>query len=236
MGHAGEAVLFLMPHEKSYAPLLTSKGVAIQEVSCEGALMWLPSAAGAMDEGWSSGNRGGKANTGRPMALAFNLQRKLMQVQYRLTQECMLYCVARQTRTVSWIPAAAWSVVNKSVAAIVRMCVCKCVVCVCARAECFAQEVAQDPKLHSLAGDAFRSFVRAYATHPTDVKHIFHVRSLHLGHVAFAHGLKEVPTLLGSSASGKERKRKRAEEQAAKQKGARKKLHKAAAKVMDEEG
>ena len=31
---------------------------------------------------------------------------------------------------------------------------------------------------------AFRSFVRAYATHSSDTKGIFRVQSLHLGHVA----------------------------------------------------
>jgi ATP-dependent RNA helicase DDX31/DBP7 len=32
--------------------------------------------------------------------------------------------------------------------------------------------------------------VRAYATHAAAVKHVFHVRRLHLGHVAHAFALK----------------------------------------------
>lgn len=52
------------------------------------------------------------------------------------------------------------------------------------------QEVASEPSLRGLASDAFRSFVRAYATHTSETKKAFHVRNLHLGHVAFAHALK----------------------------------------------
>jgi ATP-dependent RNA helicase DDX31/DBP7 len=43
---------------------------------------------------------------------------------------------------------------------------------------------------------AFRSFVRAYATHSSDTKGIFRVQSLHLGHVAKSFGLRESPSNL----------------------------------------
>lgn len=46
------------------------------------------------------------------------------------------------------------------------------------------------------ARQAFRSFVRAYATHSADTKGIFRVQSLHLGHVAKSFGLRESPTAL----------------------------------------
>ena len=35
--------------------------------------------------------------------------------------------------------------------------------------------------------------MRAYATHPSDEKHIFHIRHLHLGHLAKAFALREAP-------------------------------------------
>jgi len=41
---------------------------------------------------------------------------------------------------------------------------------------------------------AFQSFVRAYATYPADLKRIFHVRNLHLGHVAKSFALAETPS------------------------------------------
>jgi ATP-dependent RNA helicase DDX31/DBP7 len=56
--------------------------------------------------------------------------------------------------------------------------------------------------------------VRAYATFPAKLKHIFHVKRLHLGHVAAAFGLKEAPGLIGKSATrerlqaAKDKKRK----------------------------
>lgn len=40
--------------------------------------------------------------------------------------------------------------------------------------------------------------MRAYATHPSDEKHMFHIRHLHLGHLAKAFALREAPTTLSS--------------------------------------
>ncbi|KAF8549992.1 DEAD-domain-containing protein [Imleria badia] len=49
-------------------------------------------------------------------------------------------------------------------------------------------------KEHSeLARRAFLSHMRAYATHPTDEKHMFHVRNLHIGHLAKSFALREAP-------------------------------------------
>ena len=45
-----------------------------------------------------------------------------------------------------------------------------------------------------LARRAFASHVRAYATHPSDEKQMFHVRNLHLGHLAKAFALREAPS------------------------------------------
>ena len=36
--------------------------------------------------------------------------------------------------------------------------------------------------------------MRAYATHPSNEKHIFHIRHLHIGHLAKAFALREAPT------------------------------------------
>jgi ATP-dependent RNA helicase DDX31/DBP7 len=98
------------------------------------------------------------------------------------------------------------------------------------------QVVGSDPALKQLASDAFRSYVRAYATHSVDVKRSgCHVKNLHLGHIAFAHGLKDTPTMLGASGSSTERKRKRAEEAAAKQRKAKKSMYHKAQKVVQGE-
>lgn len=48
---------------------------------------------------------------------------------------------------------------------------------------------------------ALQSFLRAYTTYPTHLKHIFHIRSLHLGHTAKSFGLRDAPQGLTSAAA-----------------------------------
>jgi ATP-dependent RNA helicase DDX31/DBP7 len=48
------------------------------------------------------------------------------------------------------------------------------------------------------ARKAFQSHLRAYATHPSNEKHIFHVKNLHTGHLAKAFALRETPSGIGS--------------------------------------
>jgi ATP-dependent RNA helicase DDX31/DBP7 len=72
--------------------------------------------------------------------------------------------------------------------------------------------VSADNHLTRMATDAFRSFVRAYATHSTALKGIFHVRGLHLGHVAHSFALAQRPGMVGKSRHKEEIKKKRAED------------------------
>lgn len=65
--------------------------------------------------------------------------------------------------------------------------------------------VAADAALTALAAAAFRSWVRAYAAHPAAVKDIFHVKRLHLGHVAHSFALTERPSLVASTKRKQER-------------------------------
>ncbi|KAI9912060.1 hypothetical protein PsorP6_008912 [Peronosclerospora sorghi] len=57
----------------------------------------------------------------------------------------------------------------------------------------YEETLLADKELFELACQAFHSFVRSYATHSSDTRHIFHVRSLHFGHVAKSFGLREPP-------------------------------------------
>ena len=54
----------------------------------------------------------------------------------------------------------------------------------------FMTAVNETPEVHRLAEEAFRSFTRAYAAHPSSIKDVFHVRKLHLGHVAHSFALR----------------------------------------------
>jgi len=58
----------------------------------------------------------------------------------------------------------------------------------------FERCVLSKSKVAEQARTAFYSHIRAYATHPTAEKHIFHVRNLHLGHLAKAFALREAPS------------------------------------------
>ncbi|XP_011613587.1 probable ATP-dependent RNA helicase DDX31 isoform X1 [Takifugu rubripes] len=49
------------------------------------------------------------------------------------------------------------------------------------------------------ARTALQSFLRAYTTYPAHLKHIFHIRSLHLGHTAKSFGLREAPQALSTA-------------------------------------
>ncbi|KAG7446261.1 DEAD-domain-containing protein [Guyanagaster necrorhizus] len=61
----------------------------------------------------------------------------------------------------------------------------------------------------SLARRAFLSHMRAYATHPSSEKHMFHVRHLHIGHLAKAFALRDAPkTITNSGKSNRDARNK----------------------------
>lgn len=95
--------------------------------------------------------------------------------------------------------------------------------------------VVGDDHARQLAADAFSSFVRSYATFPSDLKRIFHVKNLHLGHIAFSFCLREQPRAVGGSGAKKERKRKKFEDTSAKAADAKKRVFKAAQQLQDAE-
>ncbi|XP_072520794.1 ATP-dependent DNA helicase DDX31 isoform X2 [Salminus brasiliensis] len=58
------------------------------------------------------------------------------------------------------------------------------------------------------AKKALQSFVRAYTAYPSALKHIFHIRNLHLGHAAKSFGLRDAPQGL-SAATGNSKEKKK---------------------------
>ncbi|XP_042537169.1 probable ATP-dependent RNA helicase DDX31 isoform X1 [Dipodomys spectabilis] len=63
----------------------------------------------------------------------------------------------------------------------------------------FEDYVHSSKKTVSWAKKALQSFIRAYATYPRELKHIFCIRALHLGHVAKSFGLRDAPRNLSVS-------------------------------------
>jgi len=53
--------------------------------------------------------------------------------------------------------------------------------------------VTKSPQLHEAALKAFQGFVRAYSTHAGELRAVFQVRTLHLGHVARSFSLHDAP-------------------------------------------
>ncbi|WCJ21256.1 ATP-dependent RNA helicase DBP7 [Euphorbia peplus] len=82
--------------------------------------------------------------------------------------------------------------------------------------------IAGQPKMNKLAQNAFVSWVRAYTAHRGELKKMFVVQKLHLGHVAKSFALKQQPSLVGKSFQKQLKKRKSEE----KQKGQAKKRRK----------
>ncbi|KAG4150591.1 hypothetical protein ERO13_D04G013066v2 [Gossypium hirsutum] len=69
--------------------------------------------------------------------------------------------------------------------------------------------ISAEPKIKKQAKDAFCSWVRAYTAHRGDLKQIFMVKKLHLGHVAKSFALREQPSLVGKAFQNQSKKRKR---------------------------
>ncbi|KAL9421847.1 hypothetical protein AB3S75_034174 [Citrus x aurantiifolia] len=73
--------------------------------------------------------------------------------------------------------------------------------------------IIHESKMKKLAKDAFCSWVRAYTAHRGELKRIFTLKKLHLGHVAKSFALKEQPSLVGKSFQKQSKKRKRDQRQ-----------------------
>ncbi|KAE9342944.1 putative ATP-dependent RNA helicase [Phytophthora fragariae] len=71
----------------------------------------------------------------------------------------------------------------------------------------YEQTLLADKELFELACQAFHSFVRSYATHSSDTRQIFHVRSLHFGHVAKSFALREPPASAKLRSTGRNAKK-----------------------------
>lgn len=81
-----------------------------------------------------------------------------------------------------------------------------------------------------MARKAFLSHVRAYATHPAAEKDLFHVRHLHLGHLAKAFALREAPGTVKAKAN-----KARASDVSVKQAPRRNRLSTAVAATTDDD-
>lgn len=182
MGRRGVAVLFLAPAERDYVEELSSGSVAIAQQRLFPALAALPPPreVSARARGEQDANR-------RAFQMAMDAAH-LCQVRLQSNAQCDL---CQKSRQVSHARGAGGDWCSGAVQARLM------------------GHVAGDKELQSLAADAFRSYVGAYATHPQHLRRIFHVKKLHLGHVAHSFALKEQPRRLGQSAAKQARKQRK---------------------------
>lgn len=139
IGKEGNALLFLLPSESGYVPLLEENGIRLQQLKADHILQTLDQ---VHDDGLQGGKRlKAKTQTTEEAATALHLK------------------CERFVRT--------------------------------------------HDKMHEYAKKAFLSFVRAYHTYPSTVKHAFPFKELHLGHVAKSLALQDTPSTLGSGGAYK---------------------------------
>lgn len=75
----------------------------------------------------------------------------------------------------------------------------------------FEQWLVSNLEHQELAKKAFSSFIKSYSTHVLEEKKIFHVRKLHLGHLAKSFGLRHSPSEIKQTVMKKAKAVKRAE-------------------------
>lgn len=71
------------------------------------------------------------------------------------------------------------------------------------------EKVESSEEIKNQAIKAFTTWVKSYATHNKEEKLIFHIRNLHLGHVAKSFGLKENPQKISEMSKPKEMMKKK---------------------------
>ncbi len=59
---------------------------------------------------------------------------------------------------------------------------------------CFENMLLVDEKLMEMSKQAYFATLRAYSTHSKETKHVFHIKKVHLGHLAKSFALRDTPT------------------------------------------
>ncbi|KAK5933156.1 hypothetical protein CgunFtcFv8_004805 [Champsocephalus gunnari] len=82
----------------------------------------------------------------------------------------------------------------------------------------FENFVHSDAQSLQNAKKALQSFLRSYTTFPAPLKHIFHIKHLHLGHTAKSFGLRDAPQGLSAPGGGEEQEEGQPEERGGRRK------------------
>ncbi|TPX33013.1 hypothetical protein SmJEL517_g04003 [Synchytrium microbalum] len=156
MGHAGRAVLFLLPSEAEYVNVLTGMGISLRQVVNEDVL---------------------KEAFLKPY-------KKMLKAQYAAADGTRPRIDRSRKLTFEDLTTDLQMDLERL--------------------------VESDKEVAELAKKAYKSHLRAYATHTSLQKHMFHIKLLHLGHMAKSFGLRDAPAdihMPGSSGSSSAKKK-----------------------------
>ena len=177
-GKAGNALLFLLPSEKSYIEVLDIKG--LKGVNTALSLSsTLQHAAQICPHLTKEGERksGGGSRIGEAFAMALQIKLEDCVVDDTLSRKQIMKKLKKDFKNKGKRREG-----SKSMAAIKEQ-----------------EDNLLEDGLQALARNAFVSFLRAYPTKEKAVRHIFSTRALHLGHIARSFALKDPPKALRMS-------------------------------------
>eukprot|EP01138_Halocafeteria_seosinensis_P004960 gb/GECG01005072.1/.p1 GENE.gb/GECG01005072.1/~~gb/GECG01005072.1/.p1 ORF type:complete len:846 (+),score=125.55 gb/GECG01005072.1/:1-2538(+) len=191
-GESGNALLFLAPHEQEYVNVLKEYKLSLEQFGssvCLQSLAHLNPPISELDLEKTENDHGKESNFNP----ATGCQLKDNGVLRRILEEDVYVAAGVKSGTKSNKKHAVGTAGKKGAERALEFAAVKW--------QTFFEElVARDSNMYQRAVSAFQAFVRAYATHSKQTKAIFHPRSLHLGHVAKAFGLKEQPTTVSKHA------------------------------------
>jgi ATP-dependent RNA helicase DDX31/DBP7 len=203
-GAGGRALLFLQPHERPYVDLLTAAGLVITPQDATPYLrvlgklqlpaQLLPRLAPA-ETGSDSDPASAAAAAAAAAATPSPLPPRLRNLQETLAHRTSSSGADSASRLE--LVGVLWQAFAEELIAVLQVADDKKSVASHSHSGSSpTTTISSSPRrpLHELAQDGFWSFVRAYATHERSVRHIFHPKSLHLGHAAKAFGLQEAPS------------------------------------------
>ncbi|WIA32142.1 hypothetical protein OEZ86_002992 [Tetradesmus obliquus] len=196
MGQQGEALLFLLPSEMPYVQLLLQQGMKLTQEQLAGLLQCLPALVGrggpslAVQQMVRKMRKGAAAAGGMASTTGSSKDGSSRgSAQGSAAAAAVGFDGLEGVPGVKPEQAAAALLLQRQLVAV----------------------VSRDAELTRMATSAFRSFVRAYTTHPSAMKHVFYVKGLHLGHLAASFGLREAPSKIGAAGSAAERKKRKLE-------------------------
>ncbi|PVV04502.1 hypothetical protein BB560_000994 [Smittium megazygosporum] len=195
LGNFGRAVLMLLPSEIEYVELLSSNGVTVSKIDLFSNLHHLSNKD--QEDSDNTDPRDKNIDSKNPVVRALDAFSREggRNIKKSITKSVQLEQLLKISTLLNSQKSSQWMDYSTGIQLGIE------------------RYISRSEKVLELAKSAFSSSIRAYATHPPMEKHIFHIKYLHLGHIAKSFGLQQAPKAIqvGNkmvSTSGKGLKRK----------------------------